>query len=101
MSPGTALVCGPDIARYGFGGGHQFGPDRHDAFMRELLASDVAREVKQLAPRSASEDELASFHTRGFLDFARERCEAGIGFLDAGDTPAQRGIYDAAVSVVG
>ena len=30
------LVAGEQIARYGFGDGHPFGPDRHDAFMREL-----------------------------------------------------------------
>ena len=52
-------------------------------------------------PRCASDDELASFHTTHYLKFARERCEAGVGFLDGGDTPAQRGIFDSACYVVG
>jgi len=35
------------------------------------------------------------------VDFVRERSHAGQGFLDAGDTPAFRGVYEAAATVVG
>lgn len=97
----TALVSGDSIARYGFGDGHPFGPDRHAAFMAELESSPAAAALLRLAPRQASEEELAWFHAPEFLAMVRERCEQGEGFLDAGDTPARHGLYEAASAVVG
>ncbi|MGH8224083.1 MAG: acetoin utilization protein AcuC, partial [Woeseiaceae bacterium] len=41
------------------------------------------------------------FHTPAYIDFVSRMSAAGIGYLDGGDTPAQRGIYDAASYVVG
>ncbi|HYM34498.1 MAG TPA: hypothetical protein VET48_03825, partial [Steroidobacteraceae bacterium] len=95
------LVAGDQIARYGFKGGHQFGPDRHDAFMQELRASGIDAQIGHIAPRVATESELLSFHTQDYIDFVRERCAAGLGYLDGGDTPAQRGIFESACYVVG
>jgi acetoin utilization protein AcuC len=95
------LVSGDEIARYGFGDGHPFGLDRHEAFMRELHNSGLDGRLQRASARDASHEELALFHTPEYLDFVRERSAAGQGFLDAGDTPARRGIFEAAVSVVG
>jgi acetoin utilization protein AcuC len=95
------LVSGDEIAAYGFSGGHQFGPDRHAAFMREFKASGLGSRVLHGEPRRATEIELTSFHTQRYVEFVRDRCGAGIGFLDAGDTPAQRGIFESACAVVG
>ena len=57
--------------------------------------------MQLLEPRSASYEELLSFHTPAYVDFVRERSTSGQGFLDAGDTPAFRGVYEAAAYVVG
>lgn len=95
------LVTGDQIARYGFGGGHPFGPDRHQAFMNELHQCGLDGRVRQVSPRAATREELETFHTGAYLDFVQERCAAGQGFLDSGDTPAQRGLYEAASHVVG
>src|SRR5215831_7479450 len=95
------LVSGEEIARYGFSGGHPFGPDRLEAFARELRASGIDSQVEHAGPRMATEGELLLFHTQDYVDFARERCAAGVGYLDGGDTPAQRGIFEAASYVVG
>jgi acetoin utilization protein AcuC len=97
----VALVAGEKIARYGFPDGHPFGPDRHDAFMRELKAEGLDRNVRLLEPRSATRDELESFHTPAYVDLVVERSASGVGFLDAGDTPAFRGVFEAASNVVG
>jgi acetoin utilization protein AcuC len=99
--PSTCLVVGEKIARYGFGDGHPFGPDRHDAFLRELKAGDVESRLIMIEPRSASRAELESFHEADYLDLVAERSKTGHGFLDAGDTPAFRGVYEAAANVVG
>jgi acetoin utilization protein AcuC len=100
-TPEVLLVTGEQIARYGFAGGHPFGPDRHQAFMNELHRSGVDGRVRHVSPRQATRDELESFHTAEYIDFVRERSAAGHGFLDSGDTPAQKGIFEAASFVVG
>lgn len=98
---GVGVVVSERLARYGFGDGHPFGPDRHAAFVREFEARGLNRRVRVLEPRDATYDELISFHTPAYVDFVRERSVTGQGFLDAGDTPAFRGVFDAASVVVG
>jgi acetoin utilization protein AcuC len=95
------LVHGDDIARYGFGEGHPFGPDRHEVFMREAQAEGLVDQVISLAPRLATQQELEYFHTPAFVALVRERSASGQGYLDAGDTPAWKGVFEAASSVVG
>jgi len=95
------LVAGEQIARYGFGDGHPFGQDRHEAFMRELRRCGLDRRVRHAVPRDATRAELEAFHTAQYVDFVRDRSAVGQGYLDGGDTPARRGIFEAAVSVVG
>jgi acetoin utilization protein AcuC len=95
------VVVSERLARYGFGAGHPFGPDRHAAFVREFESRGLHRRAQMLELRDASYDELLSFHTADYVNLVRERSISGQGFLDAGDTPAFRGIYEAAVTVVG
>src|SRR5688500_6175340 len=101
MGSDVAVVLGERIARYGFPDGHPFGPDRHAAFVREFEQRGLAHLVQQLEPRSATDQELLAFHTPEYLEFVRERSASGQGFLDGGDTPAFRGMYEAAAHVVG
>jgi acetoin utilization protein AcuC len=100
-SNSVLLVSGDEIARYGFGDGHPFGTDRHEAFMRELHHCGLDGRVQRANARDATRAELESFHTGEYIDFVRERSATGNGYLDGGDTPAKKGIYEAAVSVVG
>jgi acetoin utilization protein AcuC len=101
MKSAVAVVLSERLARYGFGDGHPFGPDRHAAFVREFEARGLDKRVHVLEPRLAADDELLAFHTQTYVDFVRERSASGQGFLDAGDTPAFRGVYEAAACVVG
>ena len=84
-----------------FADGHPFGPDRLAAFVREFEATGLNRRVQLLEPRVASDEELRSFHTATYLEFVREASTTGSGRLDGGDTPAFRGVYEAAATVVG
>jgi acetoin utilization protein AcuC len=97
----VAVVMGERLARYSFGDGHPFGPDRYAAFLREFEARALDERVQLTEPRTATYEELLSFHTPAYIDFVRERSTSGHGFLDAGDTPAFRGVYEAAAFVVG
>jgi len=95
------LYAGEAIARYGFGGGHPFGTDRMDAFWRETVKEGLDRKVDVIEPTVCSETDLARFHTREYIERVHEASRTGTGYLDFGDTPAFRGVYEAAAAVVG
>jgi len=97
----VAVVLGERLARYGFGDGHPFGPDRHGAFLREFQQRGLDAKVRVLEPRDALTAELELFHTPEHIRFVMERSQSGHGWLDAGDTPAFRGVFEAAACVVG
>lgn len=96
------LVCaGERLARYGFGDGHPFGADRHEAFYREFEARGLDRRARVVEPRRATIEELLAFHTPDYVELVRRRSATGVGYLDGGDTPAFRGVFEAASDVVG
>jgi acetoin utilization protein AcuC len=95
------VLKGENIAAYGFGADHPFGPDRHGAFHDRLDRSGLLESLTIRAAGSASREELASFHTGDYLDRVAALCAKGSGFLDGGDTPALVGIDAAAAAVVG
>jgi acetoin utilization protein AcuC len=101
MSGSVLLISGPEIARYGFPHGHPFGADRQGAFMTRLERSPVAASLERKAARQATRAELEYFHTPRYVDRVMELSERGSGMLDAGDTPAFPGVYEAAANVVG
>ncbi len=101
MSRSVVLISGPEIARYGFPHGHPFGPDRHGAFMAKLEQSPVAAGFERRTAREATREELEYFHTPRYVDRVIELSGRGSGLLDAGDTPAFPGVYEAAANVVG
>ncbi|MEZ5563952.1 MAG: acetoin utilization protein AcuC, partial [Gammaproteobacteria bacterium] len=95
------VLKGANIAAYGFGDGHPFGPDRHAAFHDELARRPVGREVRLAMAGEATHAELTAFHTPGHVSRVETLCREGVGWLDGGDTPAQRGLDAAAAAVVG
>jgi acetoin utilization protein AcuC len=101
MSRSVLLISGPEIARYGFPHGHPFGSDRHAAFMERLEQSPVAATLLRRPARAATRAELEYFHTPRYVERVIELSERGSGLLDAGDTPAFPGVYEAAANVVG
>ncbi|MCS6947952.1 MAG: hypothetical protein NZM12_10085, partial [Steroidobacteraceae bacterium] len=52
-------------------------------------------------PRAATIDELLHFHCRDYIEEVRARSLEGSGWLDGGDTPAYRGVFENAAIVVG
>jgi acetoin utilization protein AcuC len=95
------LYYGDALARYGFGAGHPFGPDRLGAFWKECVARGLDRRAQIAAPVQAGEADLLRFHTRDYIERVQRQSQSGEGFLDYGDTPAFPGIYAAAATVVG
>ena len=95
------LYYGDALARYGFGAGHPFGPDRLGAFWKECTARGLHRRARVAAPVQAGEPDILRFHTRAYVERVRTQSVDGEGFLDYGDTPAFPGVYEAAATVVG
>jgi len=97
----TAVYVGEQLAHYGFGEGHPFGPDRLGAFWEETRRRGLDRKVTVLDPVMCDEEALVRFHTPGYVSRVKTQSAEGIGYLDYGDTPAVKGIYEAAACVVG
>jgi acetoin utilization protein AcuC len=101
MSHAVVLIAGQELATYGFPNNHPFGPDRYGAFMAEVAQSRCYGELTRLAPRQATRAELEFFHTPAYVDRVIALSMRGSGLLDAGDTPAYPGVYEAAAFVAG
>jgi acetoin utilization protein AcuC len=97
----VALYCGESLARYGFGEGHPFGPDRLEAFLRVVRERGLDGRVRCLEAVSGTAEQAALFHEAAYVQFVETRSRAGTGYLDDGDPPAQAGIFEAALTVVG
>jgi acetoin utilization protein AcuC len=95
------VYYGDELARYGFGHGHPFGPDRLDAFWAEVLRRGLDSLVEIAPPVSCSEADLARFHTADYIGRVKAQSLSGQGYLDYGDTPAFKGVFEAACFVVG
>lgn len=100
-SPPVAVYAGEALARYGFGEGHPFGPDRFAAFFDALAASPLLDRVRILPPVAARAEELLRFHGAAYVQRVQRLSERGWGYLDYGDTPAFPGVFEAASFVVG
>jgi acetoin utilization protein AcuC len=102
MKPDTPCVyVGEELARYGFGEGHPFGPDRLGAFWQQACAVGLDRQVRQCAPVSVERAVVERFHTPDYVETVIRQSATGEGYLDCGDTPAFPGIYESACYVVG
>jgi acetoin utilization protein AcuC len=97
----VTIYFGEALGRYGFGEGHPFGPDRIRAFWQETLKQGLDKRVSVSMPRSCDEQLLLPFHTQAYINRVKVQSKSGQGFLDAGDTPAFQGVYEAACTVVG
>ena len=101
MSDQVIVIYGEELAKYGFPNRHPFGTDRYDVFMNELNESpNEAYFIRRLS-RLAERDEIERFHTSDYVDRVIELSAIGSGYLDAGDTPAYPGVYEAASHAVG
>jgi acetoin utilization protein AcuC len=99
--PDVLVIRDQRTAAYGFGGGHPFGRDRHDAFQDEFDRSGLAAHVIVRQGRPATHQELLAFHDPAYIARVERLCREGVGFLDGGDTPAEQGLDVAAAAVVG
>jgi acetoin utilization protein AcuC len=72
-----------------------------DAFWKRMIDSGLDRQVQVCDPVVASDPEILRFHTAAYLEQVKQQSQSGSGYLDRGDTPAFKGVYEAAAVVVG
>lgn len=103
LTRGKAGLCrlevawGKELEDYSFPGGHPFNKER-----TSLFAESIRRvSLDLVCPRTAVEEDLLLFHTRQYVDYVKERSRLGQGYLDLGDTPAFKGIFEVALYTVG
>lgn len=89
------------LGRYAFGGDHPFGPLRLPAFVTEARRRPWFDHVCRCQAVMATPKEVARFHRGFYIDRVRRVSRLGAGWLDAGDTPAFAGAFEAALTVVG
>ncbi|HEY9199529.1 MAG TPA: acetoin utilization protein AcuC, partial [Gammaproteobacteria bacterium] len=58
-------------------------------------------QLRVCAPVQAGDADILRFHTPDYLERVKGQSQSGRGYLDAGDTPAFPGMYEAACAVVG
>jgi acetoin utilization deacetylase AcuC-like enzyme len=94
------LSASPELDEHRTGFGHPERPERVPAALAGLERAGLLGEVKWLAPREASREELQRVHTAVYIDSLKAFCEAGGGHLDA-DTVASSGSWGTALRAVG
>lgn len=101
MNSPVCVFVGEELARYGFGHGHPFGPDRMQAFWDEMIKRGLDKRVQLCAPELAEQAVIERFHGHEYVERVKFQSQTGQGFLDYGDTPAFPGVYQAAAYVAG
>src|SRR5688572_27723445 len=82
----TAFLADPVSRKHQPGPGHPERPERFDAVVQAIEHAKLTERLTRLAPRAATDDELALCHTRGYIEIARREITAGAASLSTGDT---------------
>ena len=101
MSNTTIVYADERLASYNFGEEHPFGPARYRAFYDEFIARGLDQKCVIGKAVAADRSSIELFHTTAYVERVIEASRTGAGYLDQGDTPAIKGIYEAAVLVAG
>jgi len=72
-----------------------------DAFWTEAVRQGLDRQVEIVEPEQANDADILRFHDKDYVERVRQLSETGAGYLDGGDTPAFKGVYEAAATVAG
>ena len=96
-------MYGDALAKYSFGGSHPWGSDRLYAFWSKFQSDglDKMENIVIEEPVMADEEALLNFHSKAYVEFVKKASVFGQGFLDYGDTPAFKGVFEATGYVVG
>jgi acetoin utilization protein AcuC len=96
------LSFGQESSLYSFPEGHPLNSTRTELFSNSLSKLSLEKEhISILKPTSSNEDDLLLFHSNEYVNFVKESSKIGKGYLDYGDTPSFKGVYEASLIPVG
>lgn len=101
MKSEVALYVDEALGSYGFPDGHPWGTDRQNAFWTEATGQKLHKSTTVCASRAATVDEIERFHGDDHVRRVERLSALGYGSIDAGDTPAFPGVFQASAHVVG
>jgi acetoin utilization protein AcuC len=99
----TAIIIGKELSNYSFGEKHPLNSGRLDAFWSKIGQSHSidSGNLKLLSPALADESTVSSFHDKNYINFVKASSITGSGYLDSGDTPSFKGVFEASLYVIG
>ncbi|MCS7024252.1 MAG: histone deacetylase [Bryobacteraceae bacterium] len=97
----TALVADSLCKEHDPGPAHPEKPERWDVIWTALDQSGLRKKLLALESRHATEEEIATCHTRHYIAQARREITSGARQLSTGDTSVNRRSWDAALRATG
>lgn len=94
----VGVTFGNESLLYSFPNGHPLNNERVEQFGTWIRSQALAKVHKPIA---ASQEQVMLFHTKEYVDRVKESSKEGEGYLDYGDTPSFKGVYEASLFTVG
>ncbi len=103
MTCKTAFVYHEMYLKYDFGEWHPYKPYLWKLTLEKLKNIGVFNDpnISLIEAFMADEDLISLVHTNDYINFVKHMSNLGYGYLDYGDTPATKGIYEGAAYRVG
>ena len=93
------LYINPTLFKYGFPN-HPLTTVRYERFLKYYRGSYRPRCVVEIDSYPCSEEYLLLFHTEKYVQYVKRMSELGYGYLDYGDTPAYKGVFEVSLNTV-
>src|SRR5580704_1160257 len=97
----TALLIDPVFKQHDTGPGHPERPERYDALTQAFGQAGLTKSLLHVAPRPATEDEIALCHTRPYIQTVKRDIAAGSHELSTGDTTISPKSWEVALDAAG
>ena len=97
----TALLIDPVYKQHDTGPGHPERPERYDAVTQAFTKAGLTKSLLHVAPRAATEDEIALCHMRSYIQTANRDIASGARELSTGDTTISSKSWDVALDAAG
>ncbi len=103
MGGKTGLIWDEGFLDYNLGPQHPLRPIRVRLTYELIRAKGILQQgsTEVVKPRVATREEILLFHENDYVRLVEDYSKKGSGLLDAGDTPAFKGCYEATSLVVG
>ncbi len=95
------IYVGETLFRYGFPPPHPLTPERYRLFWDAVKRiSKQGDDIDIREPPKLGESILRRFHEEEYIALVKSKSRDGVGFLDFGDTPAYKGMFEVALESV-